>query len=70
MAVEVKPSGAAIEVGSPRGLFTVKLGGIVGFSRGYDVTPDGQRFLVNSRIEGAVPPITVIINWPRKLKKP
>jgi Tol biopolymer transport system component len=70
MAVEVKPSGAAIEVGSPRGLFTVKLGGFVDFSRDYDVTPDGKRFLVNSLIEGAATPITLVLNWKRKLKKP
>jgi eukaryotic-like serine/threonine-protein kinase len=70
MAVEVKPSGAAFEVGPPKELFTVKLGGVVGFSRDYDVTADGKRFLVNSRIEGAVTPITVVLNWPRKLKKP
>ena len=30
----------------------------------------GRRFLVNSLIEGTVPPITVVLNWPRKLKKP
>ena len=47
MAVEVKPSGAAFEVGSPKELFTLKLSGaFIGFD--YDVTADGKRFLVNS----------------------
>jgi Tol biopolymer transport system component len=68
MAVEVKPSGAVFEVGSPRELFTLKGPGGRGY--GYDVTADGKRFLVNSRIEGAITPITVVLNWPRKLKKP
>ena len=69
MAVEVKPSGAALEVGSPKELFTLnRYPGGFGFE--YDVTADGKRFLVNSRIEGEVPPITVVLNWPRKLKKP
>jgi Tol biopolymer transport system component len=66
VAAEVKPSGAALEVGSSKELFSVKLTG----SFDYDVTADGNRFLVNSRIEGEVPPITVVLNWPRKLKKP
>jgi len=31
------------------------------------VTPDGQRFLINSAldVEGA-PPLTVVMNWPPK----
>jgi Tol biopolymer transport system component len=68
MAVEVKPSGPALEVGSPKELFTTKLPGSFGYD--YDVTADGKRFLVNSRIEGEIRPITVVLNWPRKLKKP
>jgi Tol biopolymer transport system component len=37
----------------------------------YDVAPDGQRFLVNSLVEGqvATPPITLVVNWPAALKK-
>jgi Tol biopolymer transport system component len=68
MAVEVKPSGAALEVGSSKELFAMKVAVSPGYE--YDVTSDGKRFLVNSRIEGAVTPITVVLNWPRKLKKP
>jgi Tol biopolymer transport system component len=69
MAVEVKPSGAALEVGSPKELFALKgPGGTRGYD--FDVSPDGKRFLVKSVIEGEVPPITVVLNWPRKLKKP
>ena len=69
MAVEVKPSGVALELGSPKELFALKG---YGFTRGYDfdVTADGKRFLVKSVIEGGVPRITVVLNWPRKLKKP
>jgi hypothetical protein len=67
MAVEVKPSGVALELGSPKELFALKG---CGFTRGYDfdVTADGKRFLVKWVIE--VPLITVVLNWPRKLKKP
>ena len=68
MATEIKASRAAFEVGSSKELFTLKIPLAVGF--GYDVTADGKRFLVNSTIEGAVTPITVVLNWTRKLKKP
>ena len=38
----------------------------------YDVTPDGQRFLINTMIpatESGTPPITVVLNWQAGLKK-
>jgi hypothetical protein len=34
----------------------------------YDVSPDGQRFLVNTQ-DGAVAPLTIVVNWPAALKK-
>jgi eukaryotic-like serine/threonine-protein kinase len=35
----------------------------------YDVTPDGQRFLINTIVEQTVQPITLVVNWPALLKK-
>ena len=37
----------------------------------YDVTPDGQRFLLNlgSAAALAVPPIRVVLNWTTGLKQ-
>ena len=36
----------------------------------YDVTADGQRFLVNTSVEQKVSsPITVVLNWTAGLKK-
>lgn len=36
----------------------------------YDVTPDGQRFLVNTLVDQApVNPITIVVNWTAMLKK-
>ena len=32
----------------------------------YDVTSDGQRFLVNTFIEEVTPPITLVVNWQPK----
>jgi serine/threonine protein kinase/Tol biopolymer transport system component len=64
-AVEVNARGAVFESGIPRQLFAGPI------ENGWDVTPDGQRFLL------AVPqvqrtthvPITVVLNWPALLKK-
>jgi hypothetical protein len=36
----------------------------------YDVTADGQRFLVNTLVEASpAPPITVVLNWIAGLKR-
>ena len=61
-----------LRVGMPRQLFE---GGYIGGSpcRGYDVTPDGQRFLMVG--EGEPPPhepvtqINVVLNWFEELKR-
>jgi eukaryotic-like serine/threonine-protein kinase len=34
----------------------------------YDVTKDGQRFLVNTQLKTGVTPMTVILNWAAKMK--
>jgi hypothetical protein len=35
----------------------------------YDVTSDGQRFLLNLEVESSALPITVMLNWTAGLKK-
>jgi hypothetical protein len=35
----------------------------------YDVSADGQRFLVNTLVETAAEPVTLVVNWPALLKK-
>lgn len=59
------------EIGSPVQLFRVKDGGRLagGRTRGYDVSPDGQRFLLVTPIErpGAAPNV-VITNWIKELQ--
>jgi len=35
----------------------------------YDVSADGQRFLVNLAEEEGAAPLFVIVNWPAELKK-
>ena len=70
MAVPIRiPSNAqTIETGSPVPLFATRVGGALTglFNWQYDISPDGQRFLMNTIIEEAPSPITVILNWKAK----
>ena len=65
----------AVEVGAAVPLFESRMlngpNNIVGFRPQYDVTRDGQRFLVNvlPLEETASSPITVVVNWTAGLKK-
>src|SRR5215831_8924620 len=67
MAVPMRIASGAqtIEAGSPIPLFATHVGGALSdpFTVQYDVSPDGQRFLMNTIIEEAPSPITVILNW-------
>jgi hypothetical protein len=35
----------------------------------YDVTADGERFLMNTVGESAFDPITLVLNWPAELEE-
>jgi hypothetical protein len=71
MAVPVK-TGATFEAGRPTPLFRSNIlpqgSQSVWFDIVYDVTPDGQRFLVNSPPSDPSPPITLVLNWLTKRK--
>jgi len=63
IAVEVQ-AGTDLKPGSPRVLFDLPAG-----TRGWDVTPDGQRFLVNVPvIESSSVPLNLVVNWTAGLK--
>ncbi len=67
MGAEVNGHGATLEVGAVRPLFEARPAG-PGYV--YDVTADGQRFLVNTAVEQKVSsPITLVINWTADLKR-
>jgi Tol biopolymer transport system component len=59
MAVSITTLGPKLEVGSPRPLFTLTA---TGSRSNYEPSPDGQRFLVLTRVSEPSP-ITVILNW-------
>jgi dipeptidyl aminopeptidase/acylaminoacyl peptidase len=63
VAVEVKP-GTTFAAGAQRALFQVDDAGLGAGTGKYDVTRDGQRFLVNTAFDPpAVDPILVVLNW-------
>ena len=67
VTAEVKTD-PAFEVETPRPLFATSVRNFVGLSRRqYDVTADGQRFILNAAVEeqGAAP-ITLVQNWMAK----
>jgi hypothetical protein len=65
MAAAVTANGSRFDVGAVQRLFDVPM--VDGYWP-YDVSPDGQRFLVNT-LDGAVAPLTVVVNWPAGPKK-
>ena len=73
MAVPVK-LGATFEAGAPAALFEANINaagaGAPGIGHQYDVTADGQRFLLNLEPrETSTAPLTVVLNWQAGVKK-
>ena len=70
MAVDLTVAGAVIKAGKPRVLFHSPLTPSIQFVSGrnqYDVSPDGQRFIMNMPVGSA--PITVVWNWQAALRR-
>jgi hypothetical protein len=69
MAVPIRLDSAAmvVDAGAPVALFQTRVGGIGGAIRQgrqqYVVSADGQRFLMNTVVEQATAPLTVVLNW-------
>jgi DNA-binding winged helix-turn-helix (wHTH) protein/Tol biopolymer transport system component len=78
MAAEVKSNGSSLDIGNARPLFDAhpwfdaNLSSIqTGFWQGtvYDVTPDGQRFLIIIPGEATPASINLVVNWTADLKR-
>jgi serine/threonine-protein kinase len=70
-AVPIQISGAALSAGPPREMFRGRFG-MTGPGRGYDVTPDGKRFLFVRGVEIPPPPpsqLVLVENWSKELAK-
>jgi serine/threonine protein kinase len=64
MSVPVRQSLLPTGIGKPVPLFRVRTAPRSAIARQqYVVTPDGQRFLIDTRDEGSAEPITLILNW-------
>ena len=65
--------GPEFEIEVPQLLFVTQIKQIEGslvFPQMYDVSPDGQRFLINTLLEEEdASPITLVINWFEELKR-
>ncbi len=69
MAVDIRTE-PRFEAAAPHALFQTRILPTIEARNHYDVTPDGQRFVVNSRRpEDASLPITVIVGWTAGLEK-
>jgi Tol biopolymer transport system component len=66
MVAEVDPSGSVFRVGEVKELFEAPRMPLSGGD--YDVTSDGQRFLMNTVGDTAFQPITLVVNWDAALE--
>jgi serine/threonine protein kinase/Tol biopolymer transport system component len=66
MGVAVEDRGTGLAFGQPQSVFQFRP---TSSGRGFDVTADGERFLVVEPSESAPPePITVVVNWPAAIE--
>ena len=72
MAAPIAVTSSAIDPGAPVKLFPTRIyGSGVDAQQGpqYSVAPDG-RFLINTELDVADPPITLLMNWKPDAKTP
>ena len=67
MAVSVK-TGQTFDSDSPQVLFETMLP-FEAQRQSYNVSADGQRFLVNAPVEAESSPFTIVLNWTGLLKR-
>ncbi len=66
MVAEVDPSGTGFKIGELVELFDIPRMPVGSFN--YDVTSDGERFLMNTVGDSAFEPITLVVNWTAELE--
>ncbi|GAC1434502.1 MAG: hypothetical protein NVS1B11_34510 [Terriglobales bacterium] len=68
MAIPVK-TGANFDAGTPTALFQANPREMMATSEqfSYDVSRDGQKFLINTQLKTAIAPMSVVLNWSTKL---
>ena len=65
MAVPIawSSNGRSVEAGAPVRLFPTKIGASLIDSRQYEVSANGQRFLMDVPLEAVLSPLVLIQNW-------
>jgi eukaryotic-like serine/threonine-protein kinase len=66
-AATVNGEGSGFEIGIAHTLFETRT--LVNSRYMYDASPDGQRFLINTRVEQVSQPITLVVNWLALLRR-
>jgi Tol biopolymer transport system component len=62
--VRLKATAGPLETGTAQPLFAARVGGLQDISlRHYHVSPDSQRFLVDTVVEETASPIVIVLNW-------
>jgi Tol biopolymer transport system component len=70
MSAAVKTGGPEFEFETPKPLFKTRMLALIAGFHEFDVSPDGQRFLIGTLIgESKAAPPTVIMNWTALLKR-
>ena len=70
MSAASKLGGSDPEFSTPKALFKTRTLSNVGSVHEFDISPDGQRFLIGTIVgEPTAPPPTAILNWTAALKK-
>ncbi len=69
MAVEVTQASNTLEAGGPKVLFPTQIGILAREYSAYDVTPDGQQFMISSLSSLNSGKIRVVLNWASDLKR-
>jgi hypothetical protein len=66
---QVEMSGSHLQVNAVHPLFKVSMPDDPAGTTPYDVTADGQRFIVNTTSDVEDQPLTLVTNWTSRLKK-
>jgi Tol biopolymer transport system component len=67
MTTEIRATGLTLDIGATKPVFNLKEKGQIYF---YDVTANGQKFLMGIPVGGQhAPPLTLVTNWDSELKK-
>jgi len=69
MEAQVETSRTTLQVIASHPLFKASMYIDPAGSAGYDVTPDGKRFIVNTSSTGEDQPLTIVTNWTANLKR-